>query len=154
MMGFIKFLLASEPFLFVWIFILFFKRYGYLNDTYTSWKKLKIVFFISLAWIPVYFMGYRYEATLYGEVFASIIIGWPYIKHYFRRSAVLLLMMPLMFVAWLQQATVVRFEEFVYPEGAGKFLLGWFDNSPEAGIAGYSFWLGATMPKAELIWYR
>jgi hypothetical protein len=153
MIEFIKFLLASEPYLFVWIFILFFKWSGFLNDTYTSWKKLKIVFFISLTWIPFYFMGYRYESMLYGEVFTSIIIGWPYIKHYFRRSAVLLLVIPLLFTAWLAQATAVRFEEFIYPEAAGKFLLGWSENSPVAGIIGYSIWLGATMPIAELIWY-
>ncbi len=152
-MEFIKFLLTSGLFLFVWLFILFFKRSGHLNDTYTSWKKLKIVFFISLAWIPFYFMGYRYEATLYEETIVSIIIGWPYIRHYFRRSAVLILMLPLLFTAWLAQATAVRFDEFIYPEAAGKFLLGWSENSPVAGIIGYSIWLGGTMPKAELVWY-
>ncbi len=112
-----------------------------------------IVFFISLSWIPFYFLGYRYEAMLYEETFVSIIIGWPYIRHYFRRNAVLILMLPLLFTAWLAQATAVRFEEFIYPGAAGKFLLGWSENSPGAGIIGYSIWPGGKMPKAELIWY-
>lgn len=152
-MDFVKFLLACEPYLFVWGFVLFFKIRGMLDAEFTSWTKLSRLFVVSLAWIPVYWLGYRYEAMLFAEVFTSAIVGWPYIRYYFRRSAVLIVMFPLMFVAWLAQATAVRFEEFVYPSAAGEFFLGWFDNSPTAGILGYSIWLGATMPKAEIIWY-
>ena len=149
----VKFALACEPYLFVWAWVLVFKHRGMLNGEYTSCAKLSRLFFISLAWIPIYWAGYRYEGMLLAEVFSSVAIGWPYIRHYFRRSAVLVLMLPLMFVAWLAQSTAVRFEEFIYPTGAGGFFLGWFDNSPSAGIVGYSIWLGATMPKAEIIWY-
>lgn len=152
-MSFIKFLLACEPWLFVWGMLFFFKAKGWLHPEWSSWNKLLTLFAVTLLWIPAWWMGYRYESMLLGETLPSAVIGWPYIKRYFFRSAVFVVIIPLLLGAWLAQIISVRFDEWLYPPDAGLFFLGWFRDAKDAGVLGYTMWFGAPMPKAEMLWY-